>query len=45
MFKIHETVEGGVNERSNRNRTIFKPCEHKINSRQLKNKIDNVIRW
>ncbi len=37
MFEIHEAVEGGVNERSNRDRTIFKPYKHKINLRQLNN--------
>ncbi len=25
MFEIHEACEGGVNERSSRHRTIFKP--------------------
>jgi hypothetical protein len=40
MFKIHEVVEGfrvRVNEKSNRNKTIFKLYEHKINSKQLNN--------
>jgi hypothetical protein len=32
MFEIHETIKG-VNERSKKDKTIFKPYEHKINSR------------
>jgi hypothetical protein len=45
MFEIHETIEVGVNENSNKDRKIFKPYKHKINSRQLKNQINSVIRW
>jgi hypothetical protein len=33
----------GVNERPNKDRTIFKSYEHKINSNQLNDYIDNVI--
>jgi hypothetical protein len=35
MFEICEVVEGGVNETSNGDTTIFKPYKHKINSKQL----------
>jgi hypothetical protein len=35
MFEIHEAIEGGVNERSDGDRTIFKPYKHKINSKQF----------
>jgi hypothetical protein len=35
MFETCEVVEGGVNERSNGDRIIFKPYKHKINLRQL----------
>ncbi len=33
MFEIHEAVEGGVNERSNKDKIIFKPYKHKFNSK------------
>jgi len=36
MFEIHEVIHWkGVNKRSNKNRTIFKPYEHKINLKQF----------
>jgi hypothetical protein len=36
MFEIREAIERvSVKERSNRDRTIFKPYQHKINSKQL----------
>jgi hypothetical protein len=37
MFEIHETIEGVSMKEFNRDRTIFKPYKHKINSKQLNN--------
>jgi len=37
MIEILEVVEGGVNERSNGDKIIFKHCKCKINLRQHNN--------
>jgi hypothetical protein len=36
--EIREAIEGGVNERSNGDKIIFKHCKREINSRQHNDK-------